>query len=153
MSSMRGKIFVDTNVLVYAYDRSEAVKQQRAFEVLDRLIASGKGVISTQVLSEFFNAVTRKIKMPLAIEDAMVSVENHIRAWQVLDVTTLVILEAVRGVRDHHLTFWDAQIWATARLNQVPVIFSEDFGPGATLDGVLFVNPFANDFEPAEWAI
>ena len=39
------------------------------------------------------------------------------------------------------------------QLNQVPVIFSEDFGPGATLDGVLFVNPFANDFEPAEWAI
>jgi len=118
---MRDRIFVDTNVLVYAYDRSEAANQQRAVEVLDLLIASGKGVISTQVLSEFFNAVTRKIRMPLTIEAAMASVENHTRAWRVLDVTTFIILEAIRGVRDHQLPFWDAQIWATARLNQVPV--------------------------------
>jgi len=150
---MRDRIFVDTNVLVYAYDRSEAPKQQRAVEVLDLLIASGKGVISTQVLSEFFNAVTRKIRMPLTIEDAMASVENHTRAWRVLDVTTFIILEAIRGVRDHQLAFWDAQIWATARLNQVPVVLSEDFASGRTLDGVLFVNPFADGFEPADWAI
>lgn len=150
---MRDRIFVDTNVLVYAYDRSEAAKQQRAVEVLDLLIASGKGVISTQVLSEFFNAVTRKIRMPLTIEDAMASVENHTRAWQVLDVTTFIILEAIRGVRDHQLPFWDAQIWATARLNQVPVVLSEDFASSRTLDGVLFVNPFADSFEPADWAI
>lgn len=150
---MRDRIFVDTNVLVYAYDRSEAAKQQRAVEVLDLLIASGKGVISTQVLSEFFNAVTRKIRMPLTIEDAMASVENHTRAWRVLDVTTFIILEAIRGVRDHQLAFWDAQIWATARLNQVPVVLSEDFASGRTLDGVLFVNPFADGFEPADWAI
>lgn len=150
---MRDRIFVDTNVLVYAYDRSEAAKQQRAVEVLDLLIASGKGVISTQVLSEFFNAVTRKIRMPLTIEDAMASVENHTRAWQVLDVTTFIILEAIRGVRDHQLPFWDAQIWATARLNQVPVVLSEDFASNRTLDGVLFVNPFADGFEPADWAI
>ncbi|MGE5572773.1 MAG: PIN domain-containing protein [Bacteroidota bacterium] len=149
---MRDRILVDTNVLVYAYDRSEAPKQQRAVEVLDLLIASGKGVISTQVLSEFFNAVTRKIRMPLTIEDAMASVENHTRAWRVLDVTTFIILEAIRGVRDHQLAFWDAQIWATARLNQVPVVLSEDFASGRTLDGVLFVNPFADSFEPAAWA-
>ncbi|MDI7246743.1 MAG: PIN domain-containing protein [Bacillota bacterium] len=149
---MRDRILVDTNVLVYAYDRSEAPKQQRAVEVLDLLIASGKGVISTQVLSEFFNAVTRKIRMPLTIEDAMASVENHTRAWRVLDVTTFIILEAIRGVRDHQLAFWDAQIWATARLNQVPVVLSEDFASGRTLDGVLFVNPFADGFEPAAWA-
>lgn len=150
---MKDRVFVDTNVLVYAYDRSEAAKQQRAVEVLDLLIASGKGVISTQVLSEFFNAVTRKIRMPLTIEDAMASVENHTRAWRVLDVTTFIILEAIRGVRDHQLPFWDAQIWATARLNQVPVVLSEDFASSRTLDGVLFVNPFADGFEPADWAI
>lgn len=150
---MRDRIFVDTNVLVYAYDRSEAAKQQRAVEVLDHLIASGKGVISTQVLSEFFNAVTRRIRMPLTIEDAMASVQNHTRAWRVLDVTTFIILEAIRGVRDHKLAFWDAQIWATARLNQVPVVLSEDFGSSRTLDGVLFVNPFADGFKPADWVV
>ncbi|MDI6638436.1 MAG: PIN domain-containing protein, partial [Bacillota bacterium] len=78
---------------------------------------------------------------------------NHTRAWRVLDVTTFIILEAIRGVRDHQLPFWDAQIWATARLNQVPVVLSEDFASSRTLDGVLFVNPFADGFEPADWAI
>ena len=58
---MNGNIFVDTNILVYAYDRSEPEKQGRAVEVLDRLATRGAGVISTQVLAEFFVTVTRKL--------------------------------------------------------------------------------------------
>ena len=67
-------------------------------------------------------------------------------------MTPLVVAEALRGVRTHRLPFWDAQLWATARLNQVPVILSEDFGPGTVLDGIRFVNPFADDFNLDEWA-
>ncbi len=63
----------------------------------------------------------------------------------------MVVLEALRGVRDHQLSYYDAQVWATARLNQVPVIFSEDFKPNATLEGVRFVNPFASDFVLENW--
>lgn len=102
---------------------------------------------------QHFNAVTRRTKIPISVEDTMASVENHTRAWHVLDVTPSITLEAVRGVREHLLAFWNAQIWATTRLNQVPVVFSEDFGPGGTLDGVPFVNPFADDFQPADRAI
>lgn len=67
---MSARVLVDTNVLVYAYDRSEPERQQRAFEVLDRLSMSNAGVFSTQVFSEFFVAVTRKIATPLPVPDA-----------------------------------------------------------------------------------
>ncbi len=70
---MNGRALVDTNVLVYAYDRSEPEKQRRALEVLDRLAV---GVLSTQVLAEFFVAVTRKIPAPLSAEEAYERVHN-----------------------------------------------------------------------------
>ena len=67
----------------------------------------------------------------------------------VLSVTGPVVIEAARGVRDHRMSYWDAQIWATARLNQVDVVLSEDFQEGRLLEGVRFVNPFAPSFDVA----
>lgn len=63
-----------------------------------------------------------------------------------------MVLEALRGVRVHQMPYWDAQLWATARLNQIPVIFSEDFSTGATLEGVRFVNPLMETFDLAAWS-
>ena len=148
---MTDRVFVDTNVLVYAYDRSEPDKQQMALQVLNQLHATHSGVISTQVLSEFFVTVTRKLKPQLSPEDAYERIKNYVQAWETVDMTAAIILEAARGVRDHQLSFWDAQIWAAARLNQITVIFSEDFNVGSTIDGIEFVNPFANDFRLEEW--
>ncbi len=143
MTSMKGRVLVDTNVLVYAYDRSEREKQAKAIDVLDRLAVSGEGAVSTQILAEFFVAITGKISHPLTADEAFCRLENYARSWTVLDVTSFVLLEAARGVKDHQLSFWDAQVWATARLNQIPTVLSEDFVPGSVIDGVLFVNPFA----------
>lgn len=148
---MSDKVLLDTNVLVYAYDRSEPEKQHRALALLDRLVATGAGAISTQVLDEFFVAVTRKIPAPLSVPEGYERLRNYLQVWTVLDVTPLIVLEAARGVRDHQLNFWDAQIWAAARLNQIPLVFSEDFAP-RVIEGVRFVNPFAPDFEIGQWA-
>jgi predicted nucleic acid-binding protein len=63
----------------------------------------------------------------------------------------LIVLEAGRGARDHGLAYYDAQIWAAARLNQVTTVFSEDFSDGQTLEGVRFVNPFASGFRLEDW--
>ena len=150
---MSDRVFVDTNVLVYAYDRSEPGKQQQALEVLDRLAVTGVGMISTQVLAEFFVAVTRKIPAPLSVAEAYERVKNYLQSWAVVDLTGMIVLEAARGVRDHQFSFWDAQIWATARLNQVPVVFSEDFADGAVIEGIRFVNPFAESFDIEEWLL
>ena len=150
---MSDRVFVDTNVLVYAYDRSEPGKQQQALEVLDRLAVTGVGMISTQVLAEFVVAVTRKIPAPLSVAEAYERVKNYLQSWAVVDLTGMIVLEAARGVRDHQFSFWDAQIWATARLNQVPVVFSEDFADGAVIEGIRFVNPFAESFDVEEWLL
>lgn len=148
---MTDRIFVDTNVLVYAYDRSEPVKQQQAFHLLNKLTISGSGVMSVQVMSELFNTITRKITAPLSLAEAYQRLENYQQSWIILDLTPVIVLEAVRGVQVHQLNFWDAQIWAAARMNQITTIFSEDFNSGTVLESVRFVNPFASNFQLADW--
>lgn len=151
MISMRGRVLVDTNVLVYAYDFSEPGRQLQALKVLDALAVSRRGVLTAQVLAEFAVAVTRKIPSPLSWERAAASIGNYLRSWEVIEVTGMIVLEAIRGVCQQGFSYWDAQIWAAARLNQIPVVFSEDFAAGSSIEGVTFVNPFASDFSLAEW--
>jgi len=148
---MNGRVFLDTNLLAYAYDVSEPSKQQRAIEVLDAVASAGAGVVSTQVLAEFFLTVTRKLSQPLSVKDALSRVSHYLRICYVLDVTGVVVLQAIDGVLKHRLHYWDAQIWAVARLNQIPVVFSEDFSEGTVLEGVRFVNPLRPAFRVAEW--
>lgn len=138
------KVFVDTNILVCVCDRSEPKKQRQALEVLDQLVLTASGVISTQVLAEFFVTVTsaRKFASPLTYVEADEYVKDYINTWEVVSITPMIVLEASRGVCNYQMSFWDAQIWAAARLNQIPVIYSEDFNVGAALEGVNFINPF-----------
>lgn len=147
---MSVSFLVDTNVLVYLYDRSEPKKQEKALKILDHLYITGLGALSTQVLAEFFVGVTRKIASPLPVERVLESLQNLAASWNILEVSRLIVLEAARGVRDHQFSYFDAQIWATARLNQISVVLSEDFNP-SLIEGVRFVNPFEADFKIEAW--
>ncbi len=100
------------------------------------------------------SSVSRRVVNPptLSVSQAAQQVERLAHGWPVLPLTPQVILEAVRGVRTHQLAYWDAQMWAIARLNQIPVVFSEDFNSGSTLEAVRFVNPFVPDFVLENWA-
>ncbi|HMQ53113.1 MAG TPA: PIN domain-containing protein [Anaerolineae bacterium] len=148
---MIDRVFVDTNILVYAYDRSEPKKQIQAASVLNRLFAAKVGVLSPQVLAEFFVAVTRKLVAPLSIDEGYRRLVNYTQTWPIVDMTSFIVLEAVRGVRDHQLNFWDAQIWAAAKLNQIPTVLSEDFSPDSVIEGVRFVNPLAENVKIEDW--
>jgi predicted nucleic acid-binding protein len=139
-------ILIDTNVLVYVYDLSEPEKRERALETLERVRGAGMGVLSAQVLSELYNVVTRKLEPPISPEEADGQLRALARVWPVVPVTSVVVFEAVRGVREYQLSFWDAQIWAAARLNHLSTVLSEDFNSGAVIEGVRFVDPFADDF-------
>ena len=144
-------ILIDTNVLLYLYDHNQPVKQDRARDVLDHLELSGSGRLSVQCLAEFFSVATRKLSPKLTPAQALQQISLFCRLWPVYDLTTMIVLEAGRGVRDHQFSYYDAQIWATARLNQVTTIFSEDFSVGSTIEGVRFVNPFAPGFAIETW--
>jgi predicted nucleic acid-binding protein len=107
------------------------------------LAEAGAGAVSTQVLSEFFSVTTRLTLNP---QEALVELQHQVQVWTVLQVTTEVILAAARAVRDHRLNFWDAQLWAAAKVHGLRTIFSEDFNSGSTLGGVKFINPFERGF-------
>lgn len=136
---MSVEVLLDTNVLAYADDRSETLKQQQALQIFDALLAAGSGVVSAQTLSEFFVTVTRKLAEPLPLPEAQETVHRFVRIWKVAGITSSVILEAVRGAVQHRL-------WAVARLNRIPILLSEDFSDGTALEGVRFVNPFRPAF-------
>lgn len=146
MTSMNGRILLDTNILVYIYDPLDPVKQNRAIAVVDRLIQTTRAVISPQVVGEFFAATTRASRPLLTPNEAFIRIRNYLAACTVVDLTHLISLEAIRGVETHHFGFWDAQIWATARLNQISNVYSEDFNSGAIIEGVQFINPLTEDF-------
>jgi len=141
---MIANVLIDTNVLVYAYDRSEPAKQIRAAELLDALASSGQGVLTTQVLAEFFVVVTSRIAPPLPASVALGRVQRLCESWRVLDITPLVVLEAIRGVQDYQLHYWDAQLWAAAKLNQIRFVFTEDLPSSDSLDGVKYIDPFSS---------
>lgn len=145
------RVLIDTNVLVYAYDRREPEKQRQAIHVLEQLQLTQSGCMSVQCLAEFFRVVNRGSQPILSYEMALTQLAALADAWPVFNLTAMVVIEAARGMGSHQLSYWDAQIWATAHLNQIPVIFSEDFAPNTTREGVHFVNPFAPDFNLAAW--
>jgi len=144
-------VLIDTNILVYAHDTREPKKRQRALRVLERLHELASGRLSVQCLAEVYAAVRRGPKARLTAEEAALQVERLSRAWPVVDLTSMVVLEALRGVRQHKLAYWEAQMWACARLNQIPVLFTEDFQDRQVVEGVLFVNPLADHFDPDAW--
>jgi predicted nucleic acid-binding protein len=144
---MTAKAMLDTNILVYAYDRSEEKKQKAALRLLETLIGSGAGVVCTQVLAEFFVTVTRKITEPLTVEQASGRIKSFCQLWPVLEINEMIVCEAIRGVKEHHFSYWDAQIWASARLNQIGMILSEDYAHNSLVEGVRFINPLLPDFD------
>ena len=136
------QVLIDTNVLVYVHQTEDHVKRARAIEVLQKLFEEQRGRLSTQVLGEFVRVTTSGKHAILPIAEARAQLEELLRMFVVFNMTQFVVLEAARGVQQHQLNYYDAQIWATALLHQVPTIYTEDFTHGRVLEGVRFVNPF-----------
>lgn len=146
---MSVRYLLDANVLVYTLDAREPERREKAKEVVRRTALAGTAALPVQALSEFSNVCLRKLRPPLAPEEVRLEVERLSLAFPVLPLTAPVVGEALRGVREHGFSYYDVQVWAVARLGQVPVILSEDFNPGAVIEGVFFSDPFDPAFEPA----
>src|ERR671910_3041929 len=107
---MTVRYLVDTNVLVYTLDRREPEKRERAREVLRRVGGAGSAALPAQVLSEFANACLKKLEPRPDPEAIRREVERLLLAFPVLPLTGPVVLEALRGVREHRLSYYEAQI-------------------------------------------
>jgi predicted nucleic acid-binding protein len=147
---VRPRYLLDTNLLVYLHDGTEPAKQRRAHDVFARVGTEPSGALPAQALAEFASVALRKLKPPLEPDVLYTQVEALERAFPVLPLTPAVVLEAIRAVRDHGLSYYGAQVWAVAKLGQIPVLLSEDFDSGSTLEGVAFVNPFDPAFDVSQ---
>lgn len=138
---MSGRTFVDTNVLIYAHDADAGQKHEIARNVVRELWSEREGVLSMQVLQEFYVNVTRKIATPLPRVMARTIIESY-RNWCV-QTTTEEITTAFRIEDEAHLGFWDALVVAAASKSGAVRLISEDLNPGQTILGVRVENPFA----------
>jgi predicted nucleic acid-binding protein len=134
-------VFVDTNVLLYARDASEPDKQPRAREWLDLLWSERAGRVSLQVLTEYYQAVTRKLRPGLDRETARADVRD-LSAWRPVRVDEMVMEDAWRLEDRYGLSIWDALVVASARAAGCRHLLTEDLQHGQDLDGLVVVNPF-----------
>ena len=135
--------FVDTNVLAYAHDASEQHRQPIAAALIDDLWRSRDGVLSTQVLTEFYVVVTRKFDPPLSRREAQGLVDAY-SAWPVVQVDPPLIIAASALEQQHSLLFWDALIIEAARRAGSDRLLSEDLQHGRRIAGLVIENPFAS---------
>lgn len=135
---MPGKIFLDTNILVYAQDAGLPQKQGKSRQIILQLSESGIGVISTQVMQEFYVAATRKLGVkPLAAKGVL----KTLAVFEIVQVSPDLIQEAVDCSILNQVSFWDALILASAAAARCSILYSEDLAPGQSILGVKVENP------------
>lgn len=138
---MSDRTFIDTNVLIYAHDVDAKRKQETAKRILQELWSDRTGVLSMQVLQEFYVNVTRKIPRPISKEFARLVVSTY-TTW-CIDTTPFEISSAFRIEDESRIGFWDALIVASAIKSGATRLLSEDLNSGQTISGVRIENPFA----------
>ncbi len=138
---MSDKIFVDTNILVYAHDLSSGDRHTKAAAIIENLWQAETGVISVQVLQEFYVTVTRKIKNPLKPGAAREIIVNYF-SWPVHVNDPELTLQASEIGEKNNLSFWDALIIAAALRLHAKKIITEDLNHGQIIEGILVENPF-----------
>ena len=138
---MKDKIFVDTNILIYAHDMDAGVKHDVANSIIEKIWEEKSGIISTQVVQEFYVNVTRKIPNPITPVLARGIILNYF-SWHLEAIDPHTILFASEIEERHVLSFWDSLIVAAASHSKASEILTEDLNHGQIIEGVLMENHF-----------
>jgi predicted nucleic acid-binding protein len=141
---MNDRAFLDTNILVYAYDTHETEKQMIAQAILAEGIEKENLVLSVQVLGEFFNVVTKHIKSPMSPDEAQ-DVIKTIGHLPVQDIDLSMVNRAIDIHRTYQISYWDSLIVAAAERTNCSTILSEDLNEGQMYHGILIRNPLRTD--------
>jgi predicted nucleic acid-binding protein len=136
---MSVRSFLDANILVYTDDRRAPEKRVRALKLIRQLRMTGTGVLSTQVLQEYFAAATRKLGVPAEVARRKVEIFG---LFDLVLIDLPVILAAIDLHRLHQISIWDTLILQAARQASCKIVYTEDLQNGRTLDGLEIVNPF-----------
>jgi predicted nucleic acid-binding protein len=139
-SCMSGKVFLDSNILLYAQDPASPNKQRRSREIVSELADSGDGVISTQVIQEFFVAATRKLGVPPLAAKAIL---KTFTVFEIVVAGPALIHEAIDCSVLNTISFWDSLILAAAASAGCNTLYTEDLNHGQVIMGVRIQNPLA----------
>lgn len=135
------KVFLDTNIVIYAYDLSAGRKHEVARTILIDLWDSRNGLLSTQVVQEFFVSATKKISKPLNIKLAKEIVSDLLK-WDIIVNDGKSILEAIGIHSRYNYSFWDSMIIQAAISGGAKILLSEDLNDGQAISGIKIRNPF-----------
>lgn len=138
---MKDRVFVDSNVLIYAHDLDAGDKHRRAVEVVRGIWEDRTGIVSTQVLQELYVNVTRKIPEPVPRSKAREIARNYSR-WQTETIYPADVFRASEIEEADQVSFWDALIVVTAMKGGATTLLSEDLNAGQIIAGVVIRNPF-----------
>jgi len=137
---MSDKYFVDTNILIYAHDRSAGWKHDRARQLLERLWISGQGVLSTQVLQEVCINLRRKIARPLPVDEVRRLLQDYL-SWEIVVNTPESVIQALEIEVRYKMSFWDALVLQAAESSGAAVLYSEDLATGQKYGPIQVINP------------
>ena len=140
--SDRHRRFVDTNVLVYAYDKHSETKQAGALRLLRAGMLDDALAVSAQVLGEFFTVATRRIQEPLTADEAAAAIDA-LRSIPVVEIDRQLVERAIETHKRYGIVYWDALIVAAAERAGCVEVLSEDLNAGQRYGGVVVSNPFA----------
>lgn len=143
---MKDRIFLDTNIIVYAHDYSSRQKHSIAREIMDYLWESRKGVISVQVLQEFFVCATQKIPKPLSLKNARIILE-FLSNWDIVINDAYITLKAIDLQEKYRFSFWDSLVIQAAIQAQANLLLSEDLPDDQVVHDLKIVNPFTKDWQ------
>jgi predicted nucleic acid-binding protein len=139
---MNGKVFLDTNILVYAHDLDAGKKHTVAVKIVKDMWENRTGVLSTQVLQEFYINVTGKIKSPISSFEAREIIKTY-ACWEIRENTSMSVIRASEIEEKYHISFWDALVVFAAYEGKVDKILTEDLNSGQIIEGILIANPFS----------
>ena len=133
--------FLDTNIIVYAYDKHEPQKMEIARQILRQGMLEQNVILSPQVLGEFFVVVTKRIKEPLASAAALEIIET-LDILSSIDIDHLLVVQAITYHLQYRISYWDALIVAAAKRSRCNTLLTEDLKDGEIYKGVKVHNPF-----------
>lgn len=138
---MKHQAFVDTNILLYAFDHEAGLKHDVAKKLITTLWKENRGVVSTQVLQEFTVNLQKKVKPPPSIRDIKAAVQALL-SWAVVVNDGAAVLEAIEIQQRYQLSFWDALIILAADRSGATLLYSEDLNHGQSYGNIRVENPF-----------
>ena len=144
---MSDKAFLDTNIIVYAYDQHDPHKQKKAQELITDGIEKETLHLSVQVLGEFFNVVTRHIPKPMPPDEAQEIIAT-ISILPVQEIDLAMVNRAIDTHKTYQISYWDALIISAAERAECKSILSEDLSDGQTYHDIVVYNPFTAEVRP-----